>query len=633
MNKLIITFFITCIISDSLFAQLSSEQRIQDSVIGWWDNNQYDKYIKPGTDPVQKKRVDITNQFAAWMKKSYTPVAGIGTVTRINNKTSFGVKFLVWNVSHDKMWTDANGHFKPISEENTPFGMWCNTIPGSYPVPFLNNSGDYYFTWPTDGYGSTGKDLKELDLKKYPGISKYISRSCESQIVLLAPNNRLPIVEVTKGEYLNNALAGIDMALQKKKEEILDQNRGDDKSTVDRRESFYAYQEKEFDRYKNGIKKWLNLYKDRLNEPALVRHLQPTINSDFYGDIDPFQKDITGSVFPVFKIPKDIMDKCKTEQPQWIAVWFYHQTKEKGNQLYELYRSMTENINYDYIYNYFFNPQKVKGIAYTAANEPELKARLDDYRKKNVATISPVSKPFAQQGNAYFFEDFSSNNEGSEPANWFFKRYGKHPLVTTIKNQNGKWLQLGYNVPVSPSFLKKPMPENFTIEYDLATDGNFKGRTGGAARLILNTRNQTADGTEVLGGEGTRLAIEIAAGNEADYDNNNYRGILTAKINSTPSTNKQNNSEGISYEYPLREFTNTKTNIHVTVKVKSGIVAVFINNKQVAVSNDFKMSYGGNCISCGLPTGIKFNFISWENSTNDADNVKVYMGNVKISKD
>lgn len=629
--KTIFTTFLSFIISASSFAQLTPEQRIQDSVIGWWDNNQFDKYIKPSTDPVQKKRVDITNLFVDWMKKSYTPVAGLGTVTRINNKTSFGVKFLVWNVSHDKMWTDANGHFKPISEENTPFGIWCNTIPGNYPVPFLNNYGDYYFTWPTDGSGSAINDLEQLDLKKYPGINKYITRSSESQIVLLAPNNKLPIEEVTKGEYLNNSLAAIDKELQKKKDEILEKYKGDDKSTIEKRESFYAYQEKEFDRYKNGIKKWLNLYKDSLNEPALVRHLQPTIISDFYGDIDPFHKDISGSLFPVYKIPQDVLEKCKTEKPQWIAVWFYYQTKENGNQLYEMYRSMTENINYDYIYNYFYDPEKVKGIAYTPANETKLKARLDGYRKKIIAVVNPVTTTNAQQGSAYFFENFSSNNEASEPANWFFKGYGKHPLVTAIKNQNGKWLQLGYNGPVSPTMLKKPLPENFTLEYDLAIDGDFAGRTGGTVRLILNTRKQTEDGSGVLGGEGTRLSIEIAAGNEADFNNNNYRGILTVKINSSPSANKQNGMEGISYEYPLREFTNKKTNIHVTIKVRSGLITILINNKQVAVSNDFKMSYGGNCISCGLPAGAKFNFISWTNTTNDADNVKVYISNIKIN--
>ena len=629
-------YFLLLMLSTATFycnAQLTAEQRIQDSVIGWWDNNKFDQYIKPTTDVVQKKRVDITNLFVDWMKKSYSPVGGLGTFTRLNNKTSFGVKFLVWNVSHEPMWLDAKGHFKPIDEENTPFGIMCNQIPGSYAIPFLKNNGNEYFTWPTDGYRSGTDDLKQLDLKKYTGLSKYITRSCEMQIVLLAPDNKLPIVEVTKGEYLNNAFANIDKLLLEKKAELLDKYPGNDKSSVDRREDFYAYQVKEFDRYKNGIKKWLNFYKDRLNEPALVRHLQPTINADFYGDIDPFEKDKFEPVFQVYKIPKEVLEKCKTEKPQWIAVWFYNENKEKGNQLYEMYRSMTEHINYDYIYNYFFNPDKVKGVLYTAANEPQLKANLDAYRKKNSLAMATTTYPIQQKSSAYFFEDFSLASEGSEPANWYFKRYGKHPIITSIDNKNGKWLQLGYGVPVTPVLLKKPLPENLTLEYDVATDGGFASRTGGEVLLVFNTRKQTEDGSESMGGVGSRLSINIASGNEADYDNNNYRGNLIAKINSVPFDNKQNNSEEILYEYALREFTDKKTSIHVEVKVKAGLVTIFINNKQVAVSTDFKMTYGQKCTKCNLPDGTNFNFISWQNTTTHADDVKVYISNIKITKE
>jgi hypothetical protein len=613
-------------------AQLTAEQRIQDSVIGWWDNNRFDNALKPTTDPIQKKRVDITNLFVDWMKKSYTPVGGLGTVTRINNNVSFGVKFLVWNVSHDKEWTDEKGHFKPIPEENTAFGIWCNLVPASYKVPFLNYSGDSYFTWPTDGYGANAKDTKDLDLKKFPTISKYITHNNESQIVLLAPNNKLPFVEVTIGEYLNGAFAGIGKELQKKKDDILDQNRGTDEATVKRRESFYAYQENEFERFRKGIRKWLDVYKDHLNEPALVNHLQPTIN-DFYGDIDPFKKSISDPVYPVYKITKEVVEKCKTDKPQWIAAYYYYENKERGNQLHEMYRSFTENLNYEYIYNYFFDPEKVKGKSYTAANEDQLKARLDNYRKKITAATNPVTNNVALPANTFFFDDFSSSSEDGEPVNWFFRKFGKRAVVTTIKNQHGKWLQMGYNTPVNPSLLKKPIPENFTLEYDMVTDGDFDSRTGGAVSLSLNTRQATADGTEVNGGNGTKVSMEIISGNERDYDNNNYRGIVRIKINSTPEVNNENYSGGLVYEYPLREFTNKKTKIHVAVTVKNNVLTVFINNKAVAISTDFKMAYGGKCINCGIPAGTTFKSIFWSNATNDAEHIKVYMSNIKITKE
>ncbi len=614
------------------FAQLTAEQRIEDSVIGWWDNNKYDNALKPTTDPVQKKRVAITSLFVDWMKKSYTPVGGIGTVTRINNSVSFGVKFLVWNVSHDKEWTDAKGHFKPIAEENTPFGLWCNIIPASYNVPFLNGNGSHYFTWPTDGYGSTAKDKKDIDLKKFPTISKYLTRNNESQIVILAPGNKLPFVEVTIGEYLNGALANIDRELQKKKDDILDANRGTDEATVKRRESFYAFQNEQFDRFRNGIRKWLSVYKDHLNEPARVNHLQPTIN-DFYGDTDPFKKSISDPVYPVYKVPKEVMEKCKTDKPQWIAAHFYYENKEHGNQLYEMYRSMTENLNYDYIYNYFFDPEQIKEKPYTPANEEQLKARLDEYRKKIAAAVRPAANPVALSSNAFFFDDFSSGNEGGNPANWYFRKYGKHAIVTSIKNETGKWLTLGYATAVNPVLLKKPLPENFNLEYDIITQGGYTSRTGGAVTLTLNTRGASADGVELEGGNGTKVTIETIAGNERDYNNNNYMGTLRVRINAVPEINKQNYSEGLTYEYALREFTNNKTKIHLAVTVKNNTLTVLVNNTPVAVSSNFKMTYGASCITCGVPAGTRFNAVFWNNSTNDADNIKVYIGNVKITKE
>ncbi len=628
MKKIVFTLLFTSI-GAIAFAQLTAEQRIQDSVIGWWSNNKFDNSLKPTTDPVQKKRIDITNLFVEWMKKTYTPVGGLGTVTRQNFSVRYGVYFMVWNVTFSKEYLDEKGHFKPIDEENTPFGITANNIPASYAVKFLNGSGNYYFTWPPDGYFDWEMH-KGADPRIHPNVYKYITHINELHSVFLAPNNKLPFVAVTMGEYLDASEASLDKELQNKKEQINSQW-SDTKS----REDAYQYQQKEFDRYRNAIHKWKEKYKDRLNEPAVLHNMQPTIISDFFGDMDPFAiSDIEKSrkqYFPLYKVPADVMEKCKTAQPQWISVWFRYNTKENGNQLYEMYTAITQNLNYDYIYNYFFDPEKVKGVAYKPANEEQLKARLDGYRKKNAIALKPAASASSRYPDAFFFDDFSSGTEGGDPSNWYFKRFGKHATVSTIKNQEGKWLKLGYGTPVNPSLLKKPLPENFTLEYDMATDGGFSSRTGGAATLSLNTRNATTDGVETSGGNGTTITVKIASGNEADYDNNNYRGELSVKINSAPSANTQNGQEGISYEYPLREFTNKKTSVHVTLKVKAGVVTILINDKKVAASTDFKMGYGDKCVTCGLPAATKFNFINWTNTTTDADNINVYISNVKIT--
>ncbi len=615
------------------FAQLTPEQRIQDSVIGWWDNNRFDSRIKPATDPVQKKRVEIDDMIVGWMKKTYTPVGGLGTVTRQNfsNGVGFGVYFMVWNVGYDKMWLDEKGHFKPIPEENTPFAVSVNQLPGSYPVPFLNTGTDLYFTWPPDGYFDWQLH-KEADPKIHPNVYKYITRINEIHTVFLAPNNKLPFEAVTRAQYLDEAEVSLDKEFQKQKDKINSQW-SDTKS----REEAYAYQQKEFDRYRNAIHKWREKYKTQLTDPAILHNMQPTLISDFFGDMDPFTiSDIEKSqyhYYPLYRLPAAVIEKCKTAQPQWIAVWFRYQTKENGNQLYEMYRAMTEHLNYDYIYNYFFDPEKVKGMPYRPANEEELNTRLNAYRKKMAVATAVTSSTSTFPANVVFMDNFSGSSEGGDPANWYFNKYGKHAVVSSVKNLAVKWMQLGYNNAVSPSLLKKPLPENFTLEYDMATDGDFSSRTGGAVTLILNSRSALADGVESLGGNGTRIAINIESGNEADYGNNNYRGIITTTINANPSVNKQNFSEGISNTYSLREFTNKKTTIHVAVKIKSGVLSIFINNKQVAVSTDFKMTYGSNCITCGVTAGTLFNSLYWKNSTTDADNIKVHIGNIKLIKE
>lgn len=136
MKKKILLSFLCQIFIVMSFAQLTAEQRIEDSVIGWWSNNKYD-HLKPQSAPVEKKKENHVNKMLEWMKKTYTPVAGLGTSSRYIDKGGYGVLCYVWNVSHDKQWTEPNGNFKPIPEENTPFWIAANRIFGSYTIPFL----------------------------------------------------------------------------------------------------------------------------------------------------------------------------------------------------------------------------------------------------------------------------------------------------------------------------------------------------------------------------------------------------------------------------------------------------------------------------------------------------------------
>lgn len=636
--KLVASFLI---FFSGLNAQPNKDQRIQDSLIGWWEKLSIPptKQYTGEQAAFTPKQQEIANTFISWMQKSYYPVGGIGTYTRrwYKGKESFaphqyGVDFRIWSVSYMKEFLEPNGHFKPVEEEYTRYNITANAIPGSYPIYFINSPDQFLFTWPPDGYGYTdGLTNKPhaIDPKIHPNVSKYIIHKNEVLTVYLAPNNKLPFVQVTIGEYLQLSELALDRTLAKQKEEVYYQW-SDQKS----RDDVMQYKQNDIARYKKAFQQLREKYKDRLNEPAVTRQMQIAYNS-VDGSNDPFviteMDKANKHYYPIYKIEPSVMAKCKSDQPQWIAIDFPYETKENGNQLYEMYRSITENFNYDYAYDYFFNPEKVKGKAYQPANGEELKARIETYRNKTYSSKLPASSNTNLPANVWFQDDFASNQEGANAAGWYYRSYGKHATIASIKNIPGKWLQLGYGNSVSALNLKLPLPENFTLEFDLATD-DFASRTGGAIDLVLSSYPTVEEGTGTVNMKGSEITFSFKAGNESDFNNNNYMGEAKIEIHSNPELNVQNYSNGIFVKKDQRELTNKKNKVHITISLNAGNLKVMMNNHEMANSSDFKMTYGAPCVSCKIPAGTRIQKMNWTNTTNDAENVHVYISNIKITK-
>lgn len=635
--------------TSSLFAQLTPEQRIEDSIIGW-----YNKLTnEPSKDLVSKEGVITAKQRDAMifiincMMKTYSPVAGLGefkmrlnasrdAVTAAFRPHSYWIDFRVWDVGYD--YLDKKGKFLPIAEQYTRFPVVINDIPGSYPIYYLNSPTQYYFTWPPDGYFMSDKypgGKGAPDPRIHPNVYKFITRINETQTVFLAPDNKLPFKEVTIGEFLDESDKTFEKNLAMDQARRTEPWKGTSEADKKSRAEVADYVKKEYDKFHAYLLKLKEKYKDKWNEPAVLHSRQPTINTVFYGDTDPFEiKPIERQrkeYYPVYKVDAATLEKCKSDKPQWIAFSFPYETKENGNQLFELYTTLTQNLNYDYLYNYFFNPEKVKGLAYKPANEEQLTARLNGYKSSLAASYSATKESYPP--NVHFMDDLSANEKGTEPKNWFFRKYGKHSIISEPKGESGKWIKLGYSTPVSSALLKKPLPENFLLEFDLATDANFSPRYGGSAAVTLTTGKSNADGTEGGYGNGAKLTLKFVAGNESEISTPNYGGYLNAEINMEPSVNKQNYSEGIRYEYSLKEFSSKRNRIHVGVRVKNSAVIIYINDKEVAQSKDFKLAYGGKCVVCGFPESAKINGLFWNNTTNDADNIGMYLGNVKITKE
>lgn len=643
------TFYtIACLLSLNVcLAQLTPEQRIQDSIIGW-----YSAAPKKITAPAQFEgktfsiqQQENLNEITRWIRQTYTPVSGLGTHKRLLFITaggyqpikrfpphSYGIDLRVWNVTYDKRWMDEKGHFKPVSEEYTRFYADVNSIPGTWPISWINNDDRYVFTWAADMSGSSILgDARNKPGAIHPNIQPWLRwQNKDYQSIFLVPGNKLPIVPVTKGELLQMAEESYDMLLKELRMTVEQQFSSSPKNVIDQA---FESRRKSMDKYFQNIQKLKEKHRSTLNEPAMVRNYAMDIYA-FETDPDPFIiRDVAAGnkeFYQVYRYPKDLLQKCKTDQPQWLVITVPYETKQDGNQLYEMYTSIIENFNYEYAYNYFFDPEKVKGKAYKPENEDQLKARLASYRNKGLETTTSVNTSSAP--GILLSDDFSANTEGQSAKGWYMSTTGEHSTVATIQNEKGKWLKLGYNNMVSPFTLKKPLPSAHTIEFDMATDP-FSTRTGGALVLYMSTYPLLATGAEDKSRDGAWIKLSISSGNADDLSNNNFRGEAKLELHTNPPLYRENFNEGAYYTKSLTEFTNKKTRLRVKLSTDNSRITLWLNDQIVATTGkDMKLAYGGACKDCNIPPGLVFNTIRWENSTSNARETGVYISNIRISK-
>lgn len=626
-------------------AQLPPEQRIQDSIIGW-----YRVLPQKANAPVLKNgrtfsvaQQEKLNELIRWMYQTYTPVAGLGTYNKKFETDLgavkhypphvYGIDFRVWNVSFEKLWLDANGKFKPIDEEYESFYISANYIPATYPVSFINSNERYVFTWEADltGNDALGSERKKADARIHPNVYPYLLwQNKNLQNIFLVPGNKLPVLPVTKGELLTMAAESVDRFLSDKKKFIDQQFAGNPRGAA----SAYEVWKKNVEQYRLNIQRLETKHHSTLNTPAVVNDANLTLQS-FEVERDPFvitqNQQNYKQFFTVYRYSSELLQKCRSDQPQWLAITVPFKTKEDGNQEYEMYKAVIENFNYEYAYNYFFNPEKVKGISYKPANEASLKVRLDAYRKKSNETATVSKKTSAP--NILFEDDFSTNTIGVNPKGWYISSTGESSKVSTPKDENGKWLKLGYNNPVSPFTLKKPLPQNFNLSFDVVTD-EFSSRSGGAVVLYMSTYPLTGLGEENKSKDGAWIQLTIRAGNANDLTNNNFSGEAKLELHTTPPLFRENFNEGAFYTKSLTDFSNKKRKVNVQLHFSNGVISLFINNQLAAASlKDMKLSYGGVCKDCRIPAGFFFNTIRWENFTNNAKETGVYISNISITKE
>ena len=138
----------------------------------------------------------------------------------------------------------------------------------------------------------------------------------------------------------------------------------------------------------------------------------------------------------VYAIDPKMMELSKTDAPQWILIsWTAHLNDPISLSLHQ---AMLNNVNVQYIYDYFFDPEKVKGQPYKPLRSPSAVEVVTAGKLSEAATLNAADPA------VHFFDDFSSGVVGKKPLNWnsTLDNTGASSVVTELKGVNGQWASM-----------------------------------------------------------------------------------------------------------------------------------------------------------------------------------------------
>ena len=379
------------LISAKLQAQWVQRSVYADSVLGWIKVYNY----KGAKKPLQVDhrnysipQLSICDSFVNWMQASFTPVGALGDAKKFVN-----TKMSVYNQNtkstplsygaYAKIYLDLkrgpDGKLMVYDNTGYSWNIMANGPIGDE-LQLISTPEQYYFYIPAFGEPDDLNEFtimakKNLDVSQHPAIKKYIGYFQPSgismwhkMVVILCKDNQLPYVQITKGEYIDLMSAAVDRKYAEEKEyAIKSWPEGKARSEV-LKNADEVYQ-KRLTKLKNQKAK----YKDRLQEKASIFTPQPTALIEQYEDLFEGNDMLKARKIPVYKYDPVKLEACKKDQPQWIAIWwpispYYDQDGSKNNYEYAalkvMHESILQRLNFDYVYQFFFDPEKVKGKPY-----------------------------------------------------------------------------------------------------------------------------------------------------------------------------------------------------------------------------------------------------------------------------
>ena len=499
-----IIYGIILLISSGIYGQSSQSFAVEDSQTGWV------KIYKYGAATASKNiggrdfsvaHLSFGRTVANWMQASYVPKAGLGDIRhggfgengRFNEPYEEGFPYCYGASALTSSVHIENGKTKKIPGTTSYWGIYANKVPAEpeWTMDAISTMENCYFLLPgfsredAKSFEQYNKDhdLSQTTVAKtftYFWLKTGTGGGLEN--ILLSKNNQFPFVKITKGEFLKAWETALPKLHDKEMKDI-SYKYSDDKGPLN------IATKNENERHQKAssfIQALKERYKNRLNETAELNTLQHD-RRDLAGQKDLFDPAGHLDMYPVYTVAPGMYELSKKDKPQWILIdWRWSMSDEKDKHMHE---SIIHNFNFEYLYNYFFEPEKVKGQPYKPLRSP--------YAKKEVirSELSQTAKDAANDKTIHFFNDFSSPVTGQQPTDWSntINGRGEYATVVSLGEADGKWALLNIGNEITPKNFKAPLPTDFTLSVDVAVEEKYKW---GAGSLQIKLANEKTPGME-----------------------------------------------------------------------------------------------------------------------------------------
>jgi hypothetical protein len=596
-------------------AQEVPRQSLEDKVLGWikiYDYKGATLPIKMDQRTYSPAQLSIAQLFANWMQASFLPKGALGDVVQIRNDKldpynqntaalpqSYGAMAkLYFELKYDankKLTPLTNSHWAWIIQANGFFGI---------PADALSTPEHYYFTLPAfaqaqfQGPGKEADALdKAADVSRHPVLGQFPTFFGANQVggvarkyVLLSKDHKLPFIKITKGEYLQATEAAIARIYDAEKQKIARDNVGNQKSI----DYFMGYLNTKNEKRAAVLKSNKEKYRNRLQETAEIFTTAPDAMLENYPDVFEGNGG-TPMRLAVYTIDPRLAELCKTDAPQWILIsWTAILNDPVSLSLHE---AILNNLNVQYIYDYFFDPDKVKGQPYKPLRSPSF------VETAVAAKPSEAAAKSAADPTVHFFEDFSSGVVGKKPLNWksTLDNNGASSVVTEVKGLDGHWASIS-GFQLTATGMKTPLPRDFELSYDVVAAQNY---TWGAHGMTFKLSRAPAAGK----GE-SFLSLRIRPGFGGKEGEVVIEGQFPG-VQGYLSGSKWVGAPGFSNDAVNNRVT-------VTLRKKGDLLQVFIGKTKVAEYEK------------GIPPGLQFDAMSFQLGGVSATD-KMFIGNIRIA--